>query len=78
MRGGASGSEPTPRAKEGSIVPGFADLVLILIVVLVVFGSGKLPQIATAVGRTILSLRKRKPTDPKTGPGSSPTEDPDE
>ncbi|HUU00946.1 MAG TPA: twin-arginine translocase TatA/TatE family subunit [Myxococcota bacterium] len=38
-------------------MPGFAELVLILIVVLVIFGAGKLPVIATAVGKAIVKMR---------------------
>ena len=47
-------------------MPGFADLVLMLIVVLIIFGGGKLPQIATAAGQAIQKLR-RKPRDPDEG-----------
>jgi len=39
-------------------VPGFADLVLILIVALFIFGTSKLPAIATTVGRAIVKMRK--------------------
>ena len=38
-------------------MPGFAELVLILIVVLVIFGAGKLPAIATAAGKAIQRMR---------------------
>jgi TatA/E family protein of Tat protein translocase len=38
-------------------LPGFAELVLILIVILIIFGAGKLPAIATAMGKTIERLR---------------------
>ena len=39
-------------------MPGFADLVLILIVVLFIFGTSKLPQIANTMGRQIVKWRK--------------------
>ena len=39
-------------------MPGFADLVLILIVALFIFGTSKLPAIATTVGRSIVKMRK--------------------
>jgi sec-independent protein translocase protein TatA len=39
-------------------LPGFAELVLFLIVVLVIFGAGKLPAIATAIGKSIQNFRK--------------------
>ena len=39
-------------------MPGFADLVLILIVALFIFGTSKLPAIATTVGRAIVKMRK--------------------
>lgn len=40
-------------------MPGFAELVLILIVVLVIFGAGKLPAIATAAGKAIQRMRSQ-------------------
>jgi TatA/E family protein of Tat protein translocase len=40
-------------------MPGLADIILILFVVFLIFGSSKLPAIATAMGRTILALRHR-------------------
>ena len=40
-------------------MPGFAELVLILIVVLVIFGAGKLPAIATAAGKAIQRMRNQ-------------------
>ena len=39
-------------------MPGFADLVLILIVVLFIFGTSKLPQITNTMGRQIVKWRK--------------------
>lgn len=39
-------------------MPGFADLVLIIIVVLFIFGTSKLPQIANSMGRQIVKWRK--------------------
>lgn len=40
-------------------MPGFAELVLILIVILVIFGAGKLPAIATAAGKAIQRMRSQ-------------------
>ena len=39
-------------------MPGFADLVLLLIIAMFVFGTSKLPKIATAMGRQIVKWRK--------------------
>jgi len=39
-------------------VPGFADLVLLLVIAMFVFGTSKLPKIATAMGRQIVKWRK--------------------
>lgn len=36
---------------------GWPELVLILVVLLVVFGAGKLPQVGSAIGRGIKELR---------------------
>jgi TatA/E family protein of Tat protein translocase len=38
-------------------VPGFAELVLILLVVLVIWGSFRLPALATAAGKAIQRMR---------------------
>jgi len=37
---------------------GIPELVIILIIVLVVFGAGKLPEIAGAMGKSILNFKK--------------------
>ena len=50
-------------------MPGFAELVLILIVVLVIFGAGKLPAIATAAGKAIQKMRSQAAQDEESDPG---------
>ena len=37
---------------------GFGELILILIIVLIVFGAGKLPQIGDALGRSIKNFKR--------------------
>ncbi len=37
---------------------GIPELILILVIVLIVFGAGKLPQIGSAVGKGIREFRK--------------------
>lgn len=37
---------------------GFPELVVILIIVLVIFGGGKLPQIGDALGKSIRNFKK--------------------
>jgi sec-independent protein translocase protein TatA len=39
-------------------MPGFSELLLILVIVLVIFGAGKLPQIGDALGRGIRNFKK--------------------
>jgi sec-independent protein translocase protein TatA len=39
-------------------VPGPAELILLLVIVLIIFGPGKLPDIGNAVGRGIREFRK--------------------
>jgi TatA/E family protein of Tat protein translocase len=39
-------------------VPGFAELVLILLVVLVIWGAFRLPALATAAGKAIQRMRR--------------------
>ena len=37
---------------------GWPEIVLILVIVLIIFGAGKLPQIGNAVGKIIKEFRK--------------------
>ena len=60
-----------------SRVPGFSDLVMILIVVLVIFGASLLPQIATSVGRSIQRFRQARRTRGGEAPGDEDDEDDD-
>ncbi len=47
---------------------GWPELVLILIVLLVIFGAGKLPQVGGAIGRGIKELRaEAEAPDPAAG-----------
>jgi len=43
---------------------GTGELFLILAIVLVIFGAGKLPEIGGALGRGIRSFKKEVATDP--------------
>ncbi len=42
---------------------GGAELVLILIIVLIIFGPGKLPRVGEAIGRNIRGLRRAATDD---------------
>jgi sec-independent protein translocase protein TatA len=44
-------------------MPGIPELLLILVIVLIIFGPGKLPQIGEALGRTIRNFRKSSKTE---------------
>ena len=44
-------------------MPGFAEWVVILFVVMFVFAAGKLPEIAASVGRALAPFRHRNPRD---------------
>lgn len=39
-------------------VPGAMELILLLVIVLIIFGPGKLPDIGSAVGKGIREFRK--------------------
>jgi sec-independent protein translocase protein TatA len=39
-------------------IPGPAELILLLVIVLIIFGPGKLPDIGSAVGKGIREFRK--------------------
>ena len=68
---------------------GFGELVLILVIVLVVFGSTKLPQLGDGLGRAIKNFKRSvgalneidvtprpadKPVEKTAAPGGSPSE----
>jgi len=38
--------------------PGWPEIVLILVVVMIVFGVGKLPQVGGAIGKSLRAFRK--------------------
>jgi sec-independent protein translocase protein TatA len=44
---------------------GMPELLIILVIVLIIFGAGKLPEIGGALGRSIKNFRKatREPTE---------------
>lgn len=42
---------------------GFGELVVIFLIVLVIFGAGKLPQIGDALGRSIKNFKKATQAD---------------
>lgn len=62
---------------------GIGELLVILVIVLVIFGAGKLPEIGEGLGRGIRSFRKevRKPDEidvtPKPGEEHAGGDDPD-
>ena len=37
---------------------GFSELMIILIIIMIIFGAGKLPEIGTAFGNTIRNFKK--------------------
>lgn len=39
-------------------MPGFSELIVILIIILIIFGAGKLPQIGDALGKGIKNFRR--------------------
>lgn len=44
---------------------GIPELILILVILLVIFGPGKLPQLGSALGETIKSFRKGSQEEPR-------------
>ena len=42
---------------------GWPEVVLVLLVVLIIFGAGKLPQIGSALGKSIKEFRKARYED---------------
>ena len=49
-------------------MPGFAELILVLIIVLFIFGGSRLPQLAESFGKAITGFKKTsEKNDDKTG-----------
>ncbi|MFC1974313.1 twin-arginine translocase TatA/TatE family subunit [Chloroflexota bacterium] len=42
---------------------GIPELIIILVLLFVIFGVGKLPQVGSALGKAIHELRKSSPTE---------------
>ncbi len=55
---------------------GAPELILILLIVLIIFGAGKLPQIGSALGRSIREFRDASDTQPQTPPPAPPATTP--
>ena len=56
---------------------GFGELVLILIVVLLFFGAGKLPALGDGLGKAIRGLKDALKTEPPEGPAAKPETKPE-
>lgn len=44
-------------------MPGIGELLIVLVIVLIIFGAGKLPQIGEALGRGIRNFKKATKED---------------
>ena len=58
---------------------GFSELIIILVIVLVIFGAGRLPQLGEGLGKALKGFKKEvhdiPPVEPNTGePSPAPTE----
>ena len=61
---------------------GMPELIIILVIILIIFGTGKLPEIGGALGKGIRNFKKasnEKPDEidvtPETGDGGAETQD---
>lgn len=43
--------------KENAMGVGFPELIIILVIIMIIFGAGKLPEIGNAFGRTIKNFK---------------------
>jgi TatA/E family protein of Tat protein translocase len=55
---------------------GFSELIIILVIVLIIFGAGRLPQIGEGVGKALKGFKKEVSQIPQTTDPSSPPVDP--
>ena len=56
---------------------GMPELLVILVIVLIIFGAGKLPEIGSALGRSIKNFKKatREPNEIDVTPADKKTEE---
>jgi sec-independent protein translocase protein TatA len=56
---------PDVQEKKGGAMPriGPTELIIILVIILVIFGAGKLPEIGGAIGKGIRSFRRSVSSD---------------
>jgi sec-independent protein translocase protein TatA len=52
--------------------PGFSELAIIMVIVFVIFGAGKLPQLGEGLGKGIRNFRSGIKESPKEIEGSAP------
>jgi len=52
---------------------GFPELLIILVIILVIFGAGKLPQVGEALGKGLNKFRTAMDDKPEKGDASSST-----
>ena len=54
---------------------GFPEIIIILVIVLLIFGAGKLPEIMGSVGKGIKDFKKAMKESDKENPDSRPRND---
>ncbi len=55
--------------------PGFSELVIIMVIVFVIFGAGKIPQLGEGLGKGIRNFRSGIKESPKEIEGPAPSEE---
>ena len=53
---------------------GFSELIIILIIILIIFGAGRLPQIGEGVGKALKGFRKEVNDSPQSTPSQAQQE----
>ena len=57
-----------------NFLPGGSEWIIILVIVLIIFGAGKLPQIGGAIGQSIREFREASKDDKDAKPGDKPAD----
>lgn len=57
---------------------GMPELIIILIIILIIFGAGKLPEIGAGIGKGIRNFKKATKTSPEEITASKDDDDEDE
>jgi len=67
--------KPTLAVEEEHVRIGMPELLVVLVIILIIFGAGKLPEIGSGIGRGIKNFKKATKRIPKKIPSPEKTDE---